>query len=152
MDQQKKQLGSFYIIGISCRTINKDGQSGKDISELWGRFYKEDILSKIPNKESNDVYNLYTDYESDHNGYYTTILGCKVESLDSIPAGLTGKLITSAQYNLYISTGKLPDCVLKRWQDIWTSGIERAYIADFDVYPEAGNMENARVETYLSLK
>jgi predicted transcriptional regulator YdeE len=151
MDHQKKQLDSFYVMGISCRTINKNGQSGKDISELWDRFYKEDILSKIPNKVSNDVYNVYTDYESDHNGYYTTILGCMVKSLDAIHSGYTGKPIPAGHYNLYVSTGKLPNCVLKTWQDIWKSGIERVYIADFDVYPESGDMDNARVETYLSV-
>jgi predicted transcriptional regulator YdeE len=152
MELNRKHLNSFNVMGISCRTINKDGHSGKDISELWDRFYKENILSKIPGKKSNDIYNVYTDYESDHNGYYITILGCKVKSLDAIPAGLMGKHIHAAQYNIYVSNGKLPDCVLNTWQDIWQSAVERSYTSDFDLYSESMDWENARVETYLSVK
>jgi predicted transcriptional regulator YdeE len=152
MNNKTVEHSDFKIIGISVRTTNQDGKSQKDIGELWGKFMGQNILAQIPEKESNDVYCIYTDYETDFNGPYTTILGCKVRSLDSIPDGFVGKVIPAAKYNLYTSAGKLPDCVVDTWKHIWQSGVKRKYSADFDVYSEkAQNPQNAEVDTYLSI-
>jgi predicted transcriptional regulator YdeE len=152
MNNKTVELSDFKIIGVSVRTTNQGGKSQKDIGELWGKFMGQNIFEQIPNKESNNLYCIYTDYETDFNGPYTTILGCKVKSLDSIPKGLVGKIIPATKYNLYTSTGKLPDCVMDTWKYIWQSGVKRKYIADFDVYGEkAQNHQNAEVDTYLSI-
>lgn len=145
-------LPQFNIIGISVRTTNQHGQSYKDLGELWGKFMGENIVARIPGKESNEIYCMYTEYESDANGPYTTILGCKVNSLENIPEGLTGKNVPTTSYRKYTATGKIPDCVIALWQNIWQTPIRRKYVADFEVYgAKAQNMESAEVETYLSV-
>jgi predicted transcriptional regulator YdeE len=145
-------LGEFRVAGISVRTSNRDGQSQKDISELWGRFMSENIATKIPNKASESLYCIYTDYESDFMGPYTTILGYKVNSVENLPDGLIAKTIAASTYNLYKSTGKLPYCVLNTWKEIWESDIKRKYQDDFDAYPpDAFSSENPVVETYVSV-
>lgn len=55
----------FKIIGISTRTTNKDNQAQKDLGSLWGQFFSENIFDKIPNKVSNEIIAIYTDYKSD---------------------------------------------------------------------------------------
>ena len=146
-------MESFKIIGISVRTIYRDNQAQADINDLWNLWYSENIASRIPNKVSDNLYNMYTDYESDENGYYTCILGYSVSSLDSIPKGLIGKYIPKSSYKEFISKGKLPDCVIKTWETIWGLKFNRSYIADFDLYdPKTMNPENAEVKTYLSIK
>ena len=40
----------FNVIGISMRTTNEEGQSGKDIPALWNKFFSEAVGEKIPNK------------------------------------------------------------------------------------------------------
>lgn len=153
MAYQTKDLEKFYVVGISLRTTNQNNQSQKDIGELWGRFMKENIGSKIKNKLSEDTYCVYTDYESDANGKYTTVLGYKVKSLDSIPAGMTDITIPACKYQVYTSKGKLPDCVVSTWMNIWKTNIARKYASDFDVYgAKAADQNNAEVETYLSVK
>jgi predicted transcriptional regulator YdeE len=145
-------LEEFFIAGISVHTSNKNGQSKKDISELWGRFMNENIAEKIHNKVNGNLYCIYTDYESDFMGMYTTILGYSVSTLEGIPDGLTGEIIPVLNYKLFKSTGKLPDCVLNTWKEIWESGIKRKYLVDFDVYPpDAFISANPIVETYLSV-
>jgi len=145
-------LTEFHILGIAVRTTNQEGKSQNDIGALWEKFMNENMLEKIPDKNSSDIYCLYTDYESDFNGAYTTLLGCKVNSLANIPAGLTGKTILPAAYRSYISKGKIPDCVVATWIHIWQSGVKRKYQADFDVYSaKAQDQENAEVVTYLSI-
>ncbi|HTB05577.1 MAG TPA: GyrI-like domain-containing protein [Bacteroidia bacterium] len=153
IDHKNQELPQFYVIGISVRTTNEGAKSQKDIGDLFTKFMIENTKAKIPGRLSDETYCVYTDYESDFQGPYTCILGCKVKSLDSIPAGMTGKAIPAAKYNVYTSSGKLPDCVINTWVGIWKSAPDRKYTADFDVYGDkAQNPANAEVQTFVSVK
>jgi predicted transcriptional regulator YdeE len=153
MEYQTITLEPFYLVGISVRTTNEGGQSGKDIGQLWERFFKENILAQIPDKTSNDIYCVYTDYERDASGPYTTLLGCAVSIQQTVPEGFTGKVIPGATYRVYTSVGKLPDSVLATWMHIWQTPIDRSYQADFDVYGiTAQDPNNAEVKTYVSVR
>jgi len=153
MDHKTQELPQFYIIGLSVKTTNQNAQSKTDIGNLFTKFMIENTVAKIPGKLSNDTYCLYTDYESGFMGPYTCVLGCKVKSLDSIPVGMVGKAVPAAKYNIYTSTGKLPDCVMNTWINIWKSGPDRKYSCDFDVYGvKAQDPVHAEVETYVSVK
>lgn len=146
------ELNEFNIIGISVRTTNENGQSRVDIGELWRKFMGQSLIENIPNKVSDDIYCIYTDYESDFNGSYTTILGCKVTSFDNIPEGFISKTIPATHYLIFKSKGRLPECLVHTWSNIWQSDLNRKYIADFDFYgQEAQNPENAVVDTYVSV-
>ena len=144
----------FYVIGISIRTTNKDGQSAKDIETLWGRFWGEEIQKKIPNKLNNDIYAVYTDYETDFTGPYTTIVGARVSSLETIPDGFVGIAIEKGAYKKFVSKGKMPEAVYNTWLEIWQSkSLNRAYKADFTIHGKKYyDGDNAEVETYLSVK
>lgn len=145
-------LKAFHIIGISVRTTNVNNKALKDIGELFGNFVGQNILQKIPNKISEDIYCVYTDYQSDFNGPYTTIIGCKVSSLEDIPTGLIGKTIPESKYQVYRSTGKLSISLAKTWEGIWNSDLNRRYSADFDIYGEkARDFENAELDTYVAI-
>ena len=148
------ELDQFYIIGVSVRTSNQNNQSQKDIGELWGRFLTHNLIENIPNKETSDVYCVYTDYESDHTGPYTTIIGCRVSSIDEIPADFVAITVPKSKYDVYQSEGKLPDCVAETWHTIWAAGrANRKYAADFDVYgANSRNPEQAEVDTYVSVR
>ena len=130
-------IQKFNVIGISVRTTNENGQSGKDIPALWSQFMSEEIQSKIPNKVSEDLFCIYTDYEKDHTKPYTTILGCKVENLDVVPENMIGKTIESANYEELIAKGNLAEgIVFNKWLEIWNSNLDRSFTADFEVYGE----------------
>ncbi|MGI9825445.1 GyrI-like domain-containing protein, partial [Riemerella anatipestifer] len=64
----------FKVIGISTRTTNKDNKSKEDLGKLWGQFYAENIFEKIPNKVSDEIFSIYTDYKSNYTEEYTTII------------------------------------------------------------------------------
>ena len=53
----------FKIIGISTRTTNENNQSQQDLGKLWGQFFADNIIAKIPNKISNHILAVYTDYK-----------------------------------------------------------------------------------------
>ena len=156
MKHEEVILEAFSVVGISIRTTNQNHQSQTDIANLWEAFFRNGYIQQLlPNKVSNDIYCIYTDYESDYTGEYTTVIGYKVSTTEGIPTNLslTIKDFAEAKYNKYISEGELPYAVGKTWAYIWQSDIDRAYIADFDIYgEEAKDPSNAKIATYLSIK
>lgn len=144
----------FKIIGISVRTTNENGQAVKDIPALWNQFFTENTVSKIPGKISDDVFCIYTDYEKNHTRPYTTIIGCKVDHLDSIPEGMVGKSISKTNYTVFTAKGKIADgIVFNEWLKIWESSVNRLYTADFEIYgAKAQNPEDAEVEIFIASK
>jgi len=143
----------FYLAGIIVRTINRDGQSMNDIGALWTRFMNEGILKQINHRLSNDIYCVYTDYETDYTGYYTTLLGCKVNSLNNQPEGFADMVVPAGKYNVYSLSGKFPENVHEAWTEIWNSGADRAYTVDFDLYSaNAISLAETEARIYLAVK
>lgn len=107
-------MENFKIIGISTETSNQNNQAAADLGKLWERFFAEEIASKIPNKENEDIYAIYTDYESDYTGRYTTIIGQRVSTLDHIPDGFVGREIKNERLIKYKAKGEMPRAVVLR--------------------------------------
>ena len=149
----KQTIQEFSIIGIAVRTTNENGQAGKDIPALWHTFMAEKILEKIPNKIDDSLYCIYTDYEKNHTKPYTTILGCKVSTLESIPEKMVGKTFEEATYTRFVAKGNVSQAVFNEWTKIWDSDLNRAFTADFEKYGEkARNPENAEVDIFVAVK
>lgn len=148
-----QHINQFHIIGISVRTTNENMQATKDIPALWDKFMKEQIAGKIPNKIDDTVYCIYTDYEKDHTKPYTTILGCKVKNLDTIPAGMIGKSIEGGDYTPFTAKGNvMQGSVFNEWTKIWNANLPRTFTSDFEVYgAKAQNFENAEVDIFIAV-
>jgi len=154
-DMQKVKIESFKIIGISVRTTNENDQGAKDIPALWGKFMNEQTLPAIPNRVDDTVYCLYAEYEGDETKPYTTILGCKVTSLDVIPEGMIGKAFDGGDYLKTTAKGDITqDLVIDKWSEIWQSKLDRSYSVDFEVYEQNRilNPLDAEVDFYIAVK
>lgn len=148
-------IEKFYVVGISTRTTNANGQSAHDIEILWNRFWDNQVPKKITNKTNEAIYAVYTDYETDHTGPYSTIIGFAVSDLTTIPEGLVGITIEKTSYKNITSKGKMPEAVFNTWLAIWADkqlSSQRTYKADFTIHGEKyHDSDNAEVETYLSI-
>ena len=151
---QLTTIPPFAFIGLSIRTTNENQQAMQDIPALWARFFAENTLAKIPDKVNDTLYCIYTDYEKDYTKPYTTLLGCKVETLDSIPDGLTGRLINGGTYTTFTAQGNINEgIVAQEWIKIWNSDINRAYTADIEVYgTKAQNSEKAEIDILIAIQ
>lgn len=153
---ENQTVQKFYVIGKSIRTTNENGQSAKDIEALWGKFWGEEIQKRIPNKVSEDIYAVYTNYETDFTGPYTAIIGFSVSSLETIPDNFTGLTIETATYQKFVSKGKMPEAVFNTWLEIWANknlNQVRAYQADFTVHGKKyHDGDKAEVETFISVR
>jgi len=150
---QTVQVEAFQIIGISVRTTNENGQAASDIPLLWEKFMTEGISEKIPNKISDEVFSIYTNYESDHTKPYDTILGCKVSSFENIPEGMIAQSFEGGTFAKFLSTGNAnKGAVYQTWVAIWNTDLDRLYTADFEVYGiKATNLPNAEVDIYVAI-
>jgi predicted transcriptional regulator YdeE len=148
------KIQPFKVIGISVRTTNENEQAAKDIPVLWGKMMNENIINSIPNKIDNTIYSIYTDYEKDHTRPYTTVLGCKVENLDSIPDGMVGYSFDGGDYLKFTTKGDLSKgLIINEWLKIWEMDLGRVFTADFEVYGEkAQDPSDAEVDILIAVK
>jgi predicted transcriptional regulator YdeE len=151
---KKVTIEPFKVIGISVRTTNENNHAGKDIADLWNRFMNDKILEAIPNKIDNTVYSIYTAYESDHTKPYTTILGCKVKTLNTIPDEMVGKSFEGGNYVKLSAKGDLmKDLIINKWLEIWKMDLERVFTADFEVFgAKAQNPADAEIDFLIAVK
>ncbi len=145
----------FKIIGICVKTSNQNNKSQQDLEKLWGQFFSENIFETIPNKVSNEILSIYTDYKSDYTDDYTTIIGVPVSTLNEIPNGLIGREFEKENYQKFTAKGEMPDAVANTWKIIWQKDKElnRKYTYDFEVYgKKSQNGKESEVEIYIATK
>ncbi len=143
------------IIGISVKTTNENRQSTSDIERLWEYFFSKNIISHIPNKKNENIFSIYTDYESDFRGKYMTILGVEVTSLEEIPEGMIGREFPEQTFKKIIAKGEIPKAVGIAWQQIWDMDLElnRSYLYDYDLYTQKSQQGTAsEVEIFVGVK
>ena len=154
------QEPGFTLVGISVRTSNAIEMSGRGvIGKQWDRFLKDGLLEKIRHRAGSDIVAAYTDYESDHSGAYTFIIGAKVNSAEIVPQGMVIKEVPPGKYAVFTSArGPAAKVVPKSWQQINSlpksaPGGDRTYQSDFEVYgASAADPEHAQVEIYVGIR
>lgn len=98
--------------------------------------------------------NIYTDYQIDHTQPYTTLLGCKVEALHTIPEGMVGRSFDGGNYASVSAKGDLmKGLIVNKWSEIWKMDLDRLYTADFEVFGEkAQDPSQAEIEFLIAVK
>jgi predicted transcriptional regulator YdeE len=155
-----QQQDGFYVVGITARTTNAREMSGKGkIGTVWETFLQPGLVAKIPNKVGVDLIAVYTDYETDHTGHYTYLLGLPITTAEGVPAKLTVKRIPAGRYAVFSSNkGPIKQVVPEIWQRIWSMsprelGGRRAFKTDYEIYDQrAADPENAQIDVYVGLR
>jgi predicted transcriptional regulator YdeE len=145
----------FTVVGIAGRTSNAREMSGdRIIAKQWGRFWQENLLALIPDKADEAVRAVYTEYASDKDGDYTFVIGARVKSAAGIPVGMVSKTIPAGRNAVFLSeSGPVERIVVETWQRIWSSAIDRAYGADYEIYDQrAADPSNAQVEVCVGVR
>lgn len=150
---------SFCLMGIAARTTNSQEMTEQAvIQKLWDRFNHENLSKLINPVESEVTYGCYTEYVDGANGEYTVLAGVRADSNRSIPEGMRVITVPAAKYAVFTTRrGPLSTVVVEAWQAIWqwsmTSGNERAYTGDFELYDErCSDMNDAEIDIYIALK
>ena len=149
------EIEPITLIGLTLKTktTNINGQSSIDCGNLWQEFEQGRYAETIQGKLSEEIFGVYHQYEGDSTKPFSYFVGCKVKPGTEVPAGLQGLIIPKGTYHKITAKGKMPDCVINAWRNVWTSNIPRTYQIDFEVYDERSkDWSNAEVDVYLSIE
>lgn len=119
---------------------------------------QQGTLENVPHRADSNLTIVYTDYSSDASGDYTYVLGVRVTAVDKVPDGMIRVEVPAGKYAVVESEkGSLPEVLPQVWRRIQTMspaemGGQRAFKADFEVYPEGFDWQNAQIPVYIGLK
>lgn len=149
----------FTVVGLSVRTDNQKEAGGSgSIPQMWQQAMQEGTLENVPHRADNNLTVVYTDYASGQGGEYTYVLGVRVSSVDKVPQGMVAVKVPAGRYAVVESEkGSLPEVLPKVWQRIAAMtpaelGGQRAFKADYEIYPEGFNWQDAQIPVYIGLK
>ncbi|MDK2126600.1 GyrI-like domain-containing protein [Parachitinimonas caeni] len=134
---------ALHIVGIALHTHN--GEAFDTIPQHWQRFGSEQVLSRIPNKLSDDVYAVYTRFENSPlrpDSRYTLIIGAAVTSTDAMPEGMSSVTIPPSLRKTYPVEPATPQQVGATWLQLWQEpGLQSTAVADFERFTPDGRIE-----------
>ena len=157
---RREQLPARYVVGIATRTTNsaEGDPATASIGQLWERFSTDGVASHIPDRvDPSTILGVYTDYDSDHTGAYTLVVGFEVKSLNNVPAGLQSVAIPAADYKIFPVNGPLPDALIAKWVEIWShfddpANGRRAYSSDLEFHRTNSDTGESRAEIAIAVE
>ncbi|HAA11152.1 MAG TPA: hypothetical protein DCE41_05385 [Cytophagales bacterium] len=150
MDHTFISQDSFTVVGYSTRI---DPAAPHTVDAHWERFRAENPIEQIEHRINDDIWAVYFNYEGDHTQPYDLLIGYRVEQ--SLPATKNLSIVTvpANYYAMFFAQGKLPDAIQETWLTIHTSGLDRIFQVDFEVYGRfAQDPSDAEVPVYISVK
>lgn len=163
MQRKIVERPEIKLVGITVRTNNK-----LEFNKLDGRifpcvirYFHEKLFDKIPNRsKKGTTFCAYSDYESDHTGDYTYLIGEEVSSFDkNLPQDFQKLVIPKQKYVVFTtSPAPMPDVLTNAWKEILSMspkelGGQRNYKADFELYDErAADHQNIVLDLFIGVK
>src|SRR5439155_7920616 len=115
------EIPGFTVVGIEARTHNaKEATADGIIGRQWHRFIDDAMADRIPDKSDSNLYAVYSEYASDHDGEYTFTVGAPVKAQVAVPGGMVRKLIVAGKYAVITTQkGPFPKVIPEAWLEIF---------------------------------
>jgi len=152
MDYELVQLEEKKVVGLRVRTSNADPNMSSIIGMAWQRFFGEGIYASIPGKKNDKSIGLYANYENGASGAYDVMVCCEAEETANLPKGFDSEIIPSGKYAKFIVRGHVQKAVGEFWMKLWSMDLDRKFSCDFEEYQGGGDMENAEIHVYISVR
>lgn len=137
------QKEEMTIVGIELRTNND--VAFETIPAFWDKFYRDNLLSKLTDKESVDIYAVYTNYEDagySNEGDYSLIIGVTEDEIAKDLDGLSMATIPTQEYIVFNVSENKVEHVIDTWNGIWNNKmIERTFDTDYECYTANGHID-----------
>ncbi|GAA3226243.1 MULTISPECIES: GyrI-like domain-containing protein [Nonomuraea] len=142
------ERAELIVVGFAVRTTNADEMDpGRaKLPTLWQRAGAPGAFAHVPGRVDENLYAVLTDYESDHNGAYTQIVGTGVRTVPRLPEGMVAVRVPAAQSLKLEVRGPMPQALVDAWQQVWkhteSGGTpSRAFTTDLEVHhPEGADL------------
>jgi len=133
------------VVGFAVRTSNADEMdpSRARLPALWARAGAPGAFAHVPGKVDENLYAVLTDYESDHNGAYTQIVGVAVRAAAALPEGMVAVRVPGVPSMRLEARGPMPEALRECWQRVWkhteSGGVPpRAFTTDLEIHHPDG--------------
>jgi predicted transcriptional regulator YdeE len=135
----------MLVVGHAVRTSNADEmeQGRGRLGTLWARAGSPGAFAHVAGRVDENLYAVLTDYESDHHGSYTQIVGVAVRSAAALPEGMVAVRVSAVPSMKLEARGQMPDALLDAWQQVWkhteSGGTPpRAFTTDVEIHHRDG--------------
>jgi predicted transcriptional regulator YdeE len=133
------------VVGYAVRTGNAaEMDPGRaQLPGLWGRAGAPGAFAHVPGRVDENLYAVLTDYESDHHGAHTQVIGIAVHTAARLPEGMVAVRVPGVQSFRLEARGPMPGALIEAWQQVWkyteSGGTPaRAFTTDLEVHHRAG--------------
>lgn len=135
------EVAGFTVAGLSVRTLNRD-EFNPDTAKLpvfWEHYVSSGQAEKTANRlPDSPIYGVYSDYESDANGFYTVTAGVQITQ-EATESGLDVIAIQKGNYLYFEATGPIPEVLISTWGRIWdyfedNPMYRRSFNTDYELY------------------
>ncbi|MFC0861453.1 GyrI-like domain-containing protein [Sphaerimonospora cavernae] len=133
------------VVGYAVRTTNvaEADPARAQLPGLWARAGAAGAFAHVPGRVDEHLYAVLTDYESDHHGAYTQIVGIAVRTAARLPEGMVAVRVPGVPAMLFEARGPMPGALLETWQQVWkhteSGGTPaRAHTTDLEVHHPGG--------------
>ncbi|GAA4191113.1 GyrI-like domain-containing protein [Streptosporangium oxazolinicum] len=135
----------MLVVGHAVRTSNADEmEPGRGrLGALWARAGSPGAFAHVPGRVDENIYAVLTDYESDHHGAYTQVVGVAVRSAAALPEGMVAVRVPGVPSLRIEAHGAMPGVLREAWQRLWkhteSGGTPaRAFTTDLEVHHPGG--------------
>ncbi|AQZ69846.1 transcriptional regulator, AraC family [[Actinomadura] parvosata subsp. kistnae] len=139
------ERAELLVVGFAVRTTNVDEMdpARAKLPVLWQRAGAPGAFAHVPGRVDENLYAVLTDYESDHHGAYTQIVGTAVRTVPRLPEGMVAVRVPGGQSLKLEVRGPLPQALVEAWQSVWkhteSGGTPpRAFTTDLEVHHPDG--------------
>lgn len=133
------------VVGLVVRTTNADEMdpARARLPVLWQRAGAPGAFAHVPGRVDENLYAVLIDYESDHNGAYTQIVGTGVRTVPRLPEGMVAVRVPGGPALKFEARGPMPQALVETWQQVWkhteSGGTpSRAFTTDLEVHHPGG--------------
>ncbi len=111
-------LPGFSLVGLTARTKNalEFDPTTAQIGTMVQGYFSQQKMNDIPHRKTPGVtFSVYTEYETDHTGFYTYFIGEAVTTLpNSLPSEFLSLTIPAQNYmKLTTEPGPMPQVVIQ---------------------------------------
>lgn len=130
----------FTVLGFAVRT--DDDGSASAIPGLWNRFYGEQLLETVPGRVDGDILAVYTNLENagrSRDGWFTFLIGARVEPSTPVPDGMTLVTVPSSMRAIFDAPDGDQTRILEAWRQAWAFDDERkTFLCEYEQYGSLG--------------
>lgn len=126
----------FTVLGVAVRTDGAGAASA--IPELWARVRHERLLDSLPGRVGDDLFAVYTHLEDagrSRDGWFSFLIGVRVDAAISIPDGMTLVTVPSSARAAFDVPDADPARVMEAWTEAWAFDDGRkTFLCEYEHY------------------